>query len=58
MLCCGLQGQLRYELVGEPPAPEYFLVDLATGVVTIRQSLMTHYAPYYVVSTRNINGDV
>ena len=38
--------------MGEPPSAEYFLVDLATGVVTVKQSLTDHYAPHYVVRVR------
>ena len=43
------QGALQFELVGEPPSPEFFQVDVATGVITIKKNLMEDYSPYYVV---------
>ena len=44
-----LKGQLHYTLVGEAPAPEFFEVDLTTGVVTVKQRLDEDYSPSYTV---------
>ena len=33
------QGDMTYEIVGEYPAPDFFGIDLLTGVITITRDL-------------------
>ena len=43
------KGQLRYNIIGDPPAPEFFDINEESGEITIKRNLMEDYAPYYMV---------
>ena len=47
---CSVQGDLRYKLVGDGAAADYFEVSETSGDITIKRDLMKDFAPYYIVS--------
>lgn len=45
-----MQGKIQFKAIGDATAPDYFNVNLESGVITIKKDLRQDYAPYYVVS--------
>ena len=43
------QGKINFKVIGDATAPEYFRVNLESGVITIKKDLRKDYAPYYMV---------
>ena len=41
---------MRYAVIGDAPAPDYFFVNEQSGDITIKKDLMKDFAPYYIVS--------
>ena len=48
------KGQLKYAIIGDPPAPDFFEINADNGVITIKKDLRTDYAPYYIVSVMTV----
>lgn len=46
------QGLLQFNIIGEPPSPDFFAIANDTGIITIKKNLMTDYSPYYIVRGR------
>ena len=43
------QGKINFKVIGDATAPEFFRVNLESGVITIKKDLREDYAPYYMV---------